>query len=110
MKRMRRLIAIALASVACAGSAAAAPGPVLRLTATSPLSVHGSGFKAREHVTVFLAGRTAVTRRVVATPSGTFTVRFAQPAARCLAFVVRAAGDLGSSAQIKLRARDCAQP
>ena len=103
-----RLVAVvALALVV--GAAPAAQGrvrPALRLVTVSPVSVHGSGFGARERVRVRLRslGMPTATRRVRATRRGRFTVTFAWVGIdRCSAFSVTAVGRSGRRATVHRR-------
>jgi len=74
----------------------------LRLASFAPLTVRGAGFGAREKVRVDLTGVASVRRRTVASPTGTFTVRFdAVTATRCDLIRAVAVGARGSRAGLK---------
>jgi hypothetical protein len=102
----RVVAVIVLALLAGAGPAARGSPrarPALRLVTVSPLSVHGSGFRARERVRVRLRahGTLTATRHVRATRRGGFTVRFARVLiARCSAFSISAVGRSGRKATL----------
>ena len=105
------LVTVVLALVLGATSAAAA-APMLRLADQSPLVVRGSGFKAGEHVRVWLVLTTS--RRyhdTVAGVRGGFTVRFTLTPLQCpFARSVTATGTKGSRAALKLPQSMCPQP
>jgi len=92
----RAVAAIALAVLAAAGPAAhvsARSRPALRFVTLSPVSVHGSGFGARERVRMRLQAHDTLIaiRHVRTTRRGGFTVRFAGVLIdRCSAFSVTA--------------------
>ncbi|MGZ4440027.1 MAG: hypothetical protein ACXVZN_06615 [Gaiellaceae bacterium] len=73
---MRRLVALPLlAAIAC--GAAAAASPRLRIVDRSPLALSGSGFGARERVSVTVSvGGKGDHAALRATGKGTFLVRF----------------------------------
>jgi hypothetical protein len=100
----RAVAALVLVVSAAAGPAAPAQArPALRLVALSPVSVHGSGFGAREQVRVRLRAHATfiATRHVRATRRGGFTVRFAKVLIdRCSAFSVTAVGRSGRRATL----------
>lgn len=103
---MARLAAVLLAVLALAGAAAATSSPPrLALTARTPTVVlHGSGFRARERVTVTAA--TAVLH-VRATRLGAFTLDTGVALSRCQGMIVRAVGARGSVALLKLPQPAC---
>jgi hypothetical protein len=94
---MRAALAASLASLAVAAPASAA---TLRVVTTSPFTVRGAGFEARESVLVAVtAGRLHAERHVRASAGGTFAVAFARVEIRgCRGYVVRAIGSRGSVA------------
>jgi hypothetical protein len=71
------LLAIALAA-ASASVSGARTGPALKIRSAAPLVVVGSGFVARERVTITvrLAGKRVDARRLRAGAGGTFRLRF----------------------------------
>lgn len=79
--------------------------PSLQLVTLSPMSVHGTGFVARERVRVRLRSLgTTSTRRVRATRRGGFSVSFASVRIdRCSAFSVTAVGRSGRRAAVRRR-------
>jgi len=109
--------ALILAIAAAAAVAASAQGrtartPTLKVIDTHPLVVVGTGFVARERVTVSaltsLGPRFVTTR---ATARGVFRVlvgRFTQPCGK--PFAVRARGAAGSRATVRLEASPCVPP
>ena len=73
--------------------------PSLRILRMNPLTAQGAHFKARERVTVRLAGGSRGAARITASAVGTFTVRFAKvTVTRCTSYSVRATGSRGSLA------------
>ena len=104
-----RVIVLGSVTAACLVLAAAAVGfspeaaarrPALVLVADAPISFAGRGFAPRERVTVRLAWNGAALRRqVVATPLGTFRVRFTESVLPdCESVVGVATGSAGSRA------------
>jgi len=103
------LIAALLLAVVPASAQAIRHGHV-RLTAMSPAVVHGSGFYARERVTVTVRGGTTVMQKsVISTTGGAFTLRFAgnAPAAGCQGLAVSAVGAKGDRADWKTAPAVC---
>lgn len=88
--------------------------PRLRIAEPSPLIVSGSGFKTLEGVKVTAFGRQGtLVRRVVATRTGTFRVRFAAAADWCDGVrEIRATGRKGSKAAVWVKPAEagCAAP
>lgn len=102
-------VLIAVAAVLAAGASARSSGPRLVITATNPLSVRGAHFAPAERIRVtgFVKGATA-TRSVVATASGTFTVRFRTlDLSGCGIYGARATGSAGSKVTVRI-APECA--
>jgi hypothetical protein len=62
----------------------------------SPMTLKGTGFKPGENVTVEVEG--GKTKRVQASASGAFTVRFPSRVDRCQGMTASAVGDKGSRA------------
>ena len=74
----------------------------LRVASFAPLTIRGSGFRAREAVRVDLSGVATGRRRAVASPTGSFSVRFDGVAAtRCDVIRAIAVGSRGSRAGLK---------
>ncbi len=103
----RRAVAAVAMAILVAGWPAthvdARSRPALRLVTLSPMSVHGSGFGARERVRVRLwtHDELTATRHVRATRRGGFTVSFARVLIdRCSAFNVTAVGRSGRTATL----------
>ena len=93
---------VVLAAVVAAGShAAAASRAHVSVTDRSPFTVHGSGFRRGEHVTVTASVPGHLARKAVTAGAGTFTVRFAMTVKACAAFQVRAVGSLGDTAVVR---------
>lgn len=106
------LIAAVVLTVVPASAQAVRHGHV-RLTAMSPAVVRGSGFYARERVTVTIRGASAVVERsVMSSTVGAFTVRFrrAAPAPGCQGLVVSAVGARGDRADWKSAPPVCGTP
>lgn len=105
------LCAAVLAAVVVAGGASSGTAtPSLRLVDSSPLTVKGVAFKARERVRVTATLESGTLRAVVrASRRGVFTVTFEEIAVRC-GFTVRAVGAGGSRASLKLPQPACPPP
>lgn len=75
-----RLLFVTTLILACSAVAAGAAGQAakIRLTGTAPIRVSGLGFAPADRVTVRFSqpGHGSTAKAVVATRSGTFTVRF----------------------------------
>jgi hypothetical protein len=85
----------------------------VRLTGMSPATVRGSGFYARERVTISVRGGSTVMKKsVTSTVGGAFTVRFgrAVPAAGCQGLAVSAVGARGDRADWKTAPAVCGTP
>jgi hypothetical protein len=103
---MAKGVALAVVLLVLAGVASAATRPALRLvSASDPVIVKGTGFRAKERVRVTVKVATPATtwrRNVVTTRTGSFrAVIDAAPAGRC-GLNVRATGSRGSVATLKL--------
>jgi len=72
----------------------------------APPILKGTNFKPRENVTVKVEG--GRTRKVQASDSGTFTVRFPARVERCNGMTATAVGDKGSRAAFQLAELMCA--
>jgi hypothetical protein len=93
------------------GNAAPVRTPSLHIIESSRLTVRGTGFKAREHVTVSVVARSTARRRVVASPSGRFTVAFSGVSPNdCAGFSISAVGNRGSRASFKRAPGQCPLP
>jgi hypothetical protein len=101
---MRFAIAVVcLAAVAAASATAATQKARIFVTATSPASVGGTSFKPRERVTVTVWTNTMHKKAVTANASGAFKATFAGLGLpRCQSYTVRARGDHGSVAILKV--------
>jgi hypothetical protein len=96
---------LALALVLAFGAAPADASARARVTVvdTTPFTVRGSSFKPAERVALLVAVKSRWQRTVVATSTGSFVARFTGPTiGRCTAYFVRARGNLGSVAVIKV--------
>jgi hypothetical protein len=107
------LIAVAVALLAASQTALGAPDarrPVLRITDLAPLTVHGSNFRPRERVKLFVNGGTPVVRAVRAGVRGRFVVRLRVrlDLSSCSA-VVQAVGAAGSRALVDLASPGCGE-
>jgi hypothetical protein len=103
--RSMRILLTLLAVLVVVPAAATATRPRVWLSSESPAVVRGTGFHAAEHVTVTVSGGGASLRRaVVATATGTFVARWQQSvqSGDCGAITVRAVGDAGSRAGLKI--------
>jgi hypothetical protein len=73
----------------------------LQLLDTTPVMVRGSGFEARERVSIVLLGGDDVESRVrTTTDAGVFRARFAESLGSCERLTVRAWGSRGSRARL----------
>ena len=110
------LVLLAAATLAIAGSAAAAhttgARPLLRLTDSQPVKLSGLRFKPGERVRVSVVTGTARRSRLVrATRAGRFVATFSDLSAdRCNGFFARAEGARGSRATFKLVPVGCPPP
>jgi hypothetical protein len=107
-----RSVVLALAGLVLAAPAPAATvRPALRSLSFQPLTVQGLGFRPNERVTLLLAARDAVSKRVVrAGVRGRFTVRYELRIGRCTGFTLQAFGSRGSRAMLQHDTVDCAEP
>ena len=106
----RGLAGAVVASLVVVGIAAAATGgdtdvkrkPKIELVDDAPLVVYGSGFAARERVTVkVMVGGDTYAKRLRATLAGTFTARIVDaPVANCEPLSIVAVGAAGSRATL----------
>jgi hypothetical protein len=103
---MARSAAVLVAVLALAGAAGATSSPPrLTLAARTPtLVVRGTGFRARELVTVTAA---TVVAHVRATRLGAFTLDTGVTLSRCSGVIVRAVGAHGTIAWLKLPQPAC---
>jgi hypothetical protein len=100
-----KVFAVVAAVAAFALSAHAATTRPARVTVTdlSPFTVHGSHFVAHERVTVTVMIKSRHVHRVSASGAGTFTTVFTGVSLdRCIGYAVRATGDSGSTAFLKV--------
>lgn len=109
---MTRGAFIAAAALALAPASALAVGhdEHVRLVALSPAVVRGTGFDARERVTVTVRSPdTKMQARATSTASGAFTVSFERglPVRACQGFSVTAVGAHGDRATWKSPPRVC---
>lgn len=111
---IRRLIVVlALLAGLLAVSAALAAGPRLTVTSGAAFAVRGVSFQAREHVLVVVTTSRGerVSTWVRAGARGAFAARFATiEIEACEGYLVRATGDRGSRAILKLRPPECPAP
>ena len=112
MRRVGASIAALAATAGLSGGlAAGAPTakPQLQVTATTPLSVVGVGFRAGETVRVTVRAEDAVaSRNDAADAAGRIAVRFRSlRLGRCPTYVISARGDRGSTAGLRSVPRPC---
>lgn len=110
---LRTLLFAALLLAVLPASALATRHGHVRLTGMSPATVHGSGFYAKERVTITIRGASAVMQKsVISTTGGAFTVRFgrAVPAGGCQGLAVSAVGARGDRADWKSAPAVCGTP
>jgi len=101
-----RLALIVLCAAVFAGAAQAQVArqakASLHVVKLSPLTVKGSGFKAKEKVVLRLSGAGTGTARGTATAGGVVTLTFPKvKVTACSAYVLRASGATGTSATLK---------
>lgn len=113
------VLALAAAIVVACGSGATSNGPnlptagkkpALTVGKLFPLTIRGAQFRARERVTVTVAGERTSRKRVQANRSGRFAVSFTIRLPRCGAVLVRARGTQGSRASYEVPRPDCRRP
>lgn len=113
---MKRLLVLAVALAALAPSLAPAAGTArarVWVADRSPLVVRGSGFAAGERVAVTVTGAGRFVRAVTATRAGVIVARWTvdgNAKAGCAALFVRAAGNRGAVATVKVPGIECPQP
>ena len=74
---------------------------------TTPFTVRGTGFQARERVVVTLVSGKTHKRTAVVSPAGAFTVTFSSvDVGACDPYVVRAIGAMGSKATLRRAVQD----
>ena len=77
---------------------------------TTPFTVRGTGFQPAERVALLVAVKSRWERTVVASSTGSFVARFTGPTVKsCTAYFVRARGNRGSVAVLKVMP-ECASP
>jgi hypothetical protein len=94
------LVTIASSSAVAATTRARARVAVV---STAPVTINGTGFRSRERVTVTFSTTGVHKKAVKASAKGAFTVKFAGVSvAYCEGYAVRAKGNRGSLALLKL--------
>jgi hypothetical protein len=108
---MKFAVFLAVVATIASGTAAAATSQArVAVSSTAPATVDGTGFKARERVTVTFVATEMYRKVVTATARGSFTVKFAAATIRrCESYFVRAKGNRGSLAIVKVMP-ECAPP
>jgi hypothetical protein len=110
MSMLRRIGLICALALLAASVATAQPGK-LNVISGSQFVVRGTAFKPHEHVLVVVtaAGQHG-SKRLSAGPGGAFVARFPSiDIGSCAAFTVRATGDRGSHAGLRVMP-ECPQP
>lgn len=101
--KIAAVIAAGVTAVVSAVALGATRSAHLSVTTTAPTTITGTGFKKHERVTVTVSASDTRTKRVVAGLRGGFTTTFKGFAiGRCVAYTVRAKGDRGSTALLKV--------
>ncbi len=104
------VLALALVLAFGAPSAHASARAHVTVPDTSPFTVRGSGFQPAERVALLVAVKSRWERTVVASSTGSFVARFTGPTIeRCSAYFVRARGNHGSLAVMKVMP-ECPSP
>src|SRR3954452_16084041 len=112
MMALMRFIAILLVAFTLAAPASGiGPRAWVSVETTHPFVVEGARFQPREHVRVVVWANGTGRKMVTAGGRGGFVVRFPglTTAPPCGAYTVRATGDRGSHAALKVTP-ECAQP
>jgi hypothetical protein len=112
MSRTAQAALAASAALLLVTAAAAATRPTLRVVRSVPLTLQAAGFRAGEAVTVsVLMDGTHLTRRLVAGPAGTASVRFSVRLRYCATpLELSARGARSGVAYAQLAPRECASP
>jgi len=98
------MVLVATAAYAAVGTAR------VGVMQTSPFTVRGTGFRAHERVAVTVYAKTTRMKAVTAGVRGGFTTAFSGVTiGRCDGYVIRAKGNRGSIAFLKVRP-ECPQP
>jgi hypothetical protein len=110
MLMLRRLLFLLVLTLAAASAATAGPAK-LTLMSSTQFAVRGSTFHPREHVLVVVSAKGEhASKRIAAGPAGGFVARFPTvDLPSCAAFIIRATGDEGSHAALKV-VPECPQP
>jgi hypothetical protein len=94
---------VLLAALVSSTAVAATTRAKVAVVSTSPMKIGGTGFRSRERVTVTLVTTGPYRKAVRATANGAFTATFAGVSiGYCQGYFVRAKGNRGSLAVIKL--------
>ncbi len=92
-----------LAAVVSSTAVAATTKARVAVASTAPVTIAGSGFRARERVTVTLVTAAVHRKIVTAGARGAFRARYAGVTVKdCVSYFVRAKGNLGSLAVVKV--------
>jgi hypothetical protein len=107
---VRLLLVVALfAALLPVGAVASSNTAHIGFASIAPVSVRGTGFKARERVAVTVSAKVTKKKTVTASSRGAFRATFSGfSIARCQAYAVRAKGNRGSIAFAKV-IPECAQ-
>ena len=108
---MRTFVLLAVLAAGVGGIAGPASPPALRVVRDAPLTLHGSGFRPHEAVTVTVRmGATKLARQTRAGAGGSFTVRWSSQRLRAcsLPLVLRARGARTGVVDADVGHRDCA--
>lgn len=105
-----RSLALGVALVIAGVASAATTRPTLTLPSLSPLRVVGTHFQRDERVTVTVLYDGRHVRRVRATATGRFIVRFRVSLQECAKYAVSAHGDAGSRAVYRSVIEACGPP
>jgi len=111
MAMVRRIFLLLVLTLIAASAALAAP-PRLAVMSGTHFGIRGWTFHPGEHVVVVLtANGEKASRRVTAGPRGGFVARFPSfQMPSCALFSVRAIGDEGSKAALRVAPPECPQP
>jgi hypothetical protein len=110
VKRLSVLAALAALALAVSAAALASTAPHVRLVRLQPTAlVRGTGFKAKEHLVVRLAGVGVESKRVVAGAPGTFRVTLTTPPPRaCGQYLLTVLRPAAKPVRIKIGPPECA--
>jgi hypothetical protein len=101
--KLALVIAASVTAILSAVALGATKSAHVAVTATSPTTIQGTGFKAHERVTLTVSAKETRTKRIYAGARGSFTTTFkGLTIPRCDSYTVRAKGNRGSTALLRV--------